>query len=214
MKALYAKLLALQNELGAISKDEENPFFKSKYFDINGLIKHVKPLLATHGLILVQPLGVSEGKNTLTTILVDATSGEQLSSVVFLPEERDPQKMGSAITYFRRYAIQSLLLLNAEDDDGNAAKPVQTMQKPAQKQAMPTQSSFGPFVLDGYEYITGISQKTNKPWYAKQVVGTKDKEWLQAFDYDQAYSNYRSAKPTQESSFDDLGEERPDDLPF
>ena len=38
-----------------------------------------------------------------------------------LPEVTDAQKAGSAITYFRRYALQSLLALEAEDDDGNTA---------------------------------------------------------------------------------------------
>jgi hypothetical protein len=38
-----------------------------------------------------------------------------------LPETVDAQKAGSAITYFRRYALQSLLALEAEDDDGNTA---------------------------------------------------------------------------------------------
>ena len=42
---IYTKLSEVKKEIGAISKDSTNPFFKSKYFDINGLLKHVEPLL-------------------------------------------------------------------------------------------------------------------------------------------------------------------------
>jgi len=65
------KLLEFQKKVGAITKDETNPFFKSKYFDINGLIKDIKPVLDELGLVLVQPLIVIEGKNALNTILHD-----------------------------------------------------------------------------------------------------------------------------------------------
>ena len=67
----------------------------------------------------MQPL---EGNN-LQTILIDAESGEEIKTSVNLPENADPQKMGSIITYFRRFALQSLFALQAEDDDGNKAKP-------------------------------------------------------------------------------------------
>lgn len=115
------KLLEFQKKVGAITKDETNPFFKSKYFDINGLIENIKPILNELGLVLVQPLRMStEGKNVLTTFLMDGETN-LLESAILLPDNIDPQKMGSAITYYRRYAIQSMLLLQAEDDDANNA---------------------------------------------------------------------------------------------
>jgi len=117
------KLFNLQNKLKAVKKDAENPFFKSKYFDINGLLSALKPLLNEEGLVVIQPLDVSEGGvNILKTLVIDAESGDVLvNSSVALPSNVDPQKMGSAITYFRRYALQSLFLLEAEDDDANSA---------------------------------------------------------------------------------------------
>lgn len=124
------KLHILQTKVGAIAKDATNPFYKSKYFDINSLIATIKPILNEVGLTILQPLGVTEGKSVLTTIILDSESGDQLaSSAVILPDNLDPQKMGSAITYYRRYSLQSMLLLEAEDDDANstvkqAAKPV------------------------------------------------------------------------------------------
>lgn len=119
---MYEKLLKVQMEIGSIKKDATNPFFKSKYFDINTLLAQVKPVLNKHGLILVQALTSDNGKLALDTRIIDAeTKGTLACPPVILPDVQDPQKAGSAITYFRRYAIQSLLALEAEDDDGNVA---------------------------------------------------------------------------------------------
>lgn len=115
------KILAFQKSVGAITKDSTNPFFHSRYFDINGLINEIKPELNKAGLVILQPLANLDGRPALKTILMDADTGEQIESATILPENADPQKMGSIITYFRRYALQSLLLLQAEDDDANAA---------------------------------------------------------------------------------------------
>lgn len=121
MKNLATKLLAFQKQVGAIPKDEVNPFFKSKYADINSFIKVIKPLLSDNGLVLLQPLSVVENRPTLFTLIIDAETGEKIEHQTYLPENSDPQKMGAIITYFRRYAIQSMLCLEAEDDDGNSA---------------------------------------------------------------------------------------------
>ena len=118
--SIYKKLFEAKKEIGKISKDSKNPFFKSKYFDINSLLEHVEPILQRHELLLLQP--IEEGK-VITTIL-DIESEKFFSSAIDMPDLKDPQKLGSAITYYRRYTLQSLLGLQAEDDDGNkAAKP-------------------------------------------------------------------------------------------
>ena len=122
---LYTKLNEVKKEIGAISKDSTNPFFKSKYFDINSLLKHVEPLLQKNGLLLLQP--IMDGD--LYTEIVDIESEERVVSYIPLPEMDDPQKLGSAITYYRRYTLQSLLGLQAEDDDANSASQATKTQK-------------------------------------------------------------------------------------
>ena len=115
------KLLEFQKRVGTISKDSTNPFFKSNYFDINKLIEVIKPILNELGLVLLQPLVMGEvnGKLAIKTIIIDSeTDKELISGCAVLPENPDPQKMGSIITYYRRYSIQSLLFLQAEDTDG------------------------------------------------------------------------------------------------
>ena len=124
MQNIYKKLAKVQEEISVIKKGSENPFFKSKYFDINELIETLKPVLQKHELMVVQPLGNVAGRPSVKTIVYDTTSGESMElSEVTLPDNADAQKMGSAVTYFRRYALQSFFFLQAEDDDGNAAKP-------------------------------------------------------------------------------------------
>ncbi len=114
---IYTKLAAAKSEIGSISKDSTNPFFKSKYFDINGLLKHTEPILQKNGLLLLQPII----KGEVFSEIIDIESGDSVTSSIQLPEISDPQKLGSAVTYYRRYTLQSLLGLQAEDDDANAA---------------------------------------------------------------------------------------------
>ena len=117
--SFYENLFTAKKEIGKISKDSTNPFFKSKYFDINKLLEHVEPILNNHGLFVVQPI---QG-DKVTTMIMDE-NGFSIESSINMQILADPQKMGSAITYYRRYTLQSLLALQAEDDDGNhAAKP-------------------------------------------------------------------------------------------
>ena len=115
--SINQKLFNLQQEIGTISKDASNPFYKSKYFDINSLIKQLQPLLKKHRLLLLQP--IEEDMVVSKLICINGTGG--VISGLTLPEISDTKKLGSCITYYRRYTLSSLLGLQSEDDDGNAA---------------------------------------------------------------------------------------------
>lgn len=137
--SIYKKLLEVQKEVGAISKDSKNPFFKSKYFDINQLIEHVQPVLNKHGLVLTQPIVDNKVFSVITEVndnMQDRVGLYQVDSSLPLPELTDSQKLGSCITYYRRYTLASLLGLQAEDDDANLAskkpsKPVKKLEMTA-----------------------------------------------------------------------------------
>ena len=126
-QSINEKLFNLQQEIGTISKDASNPFYKSKYFDINSLIKQLQPLLKNNRLLLLQP--IEEDMVVSKLICIDGTGG--VISGLKLPEINDPQKLGSAITYYRRYTLTSLLGLQAVDDDANIASNVGTNDEPA-----------------------------------------------------------------------------------
>lgn len=142
------KLLEFQKRVSAISKDSVNPFFHSKYFDVNTVIDTIKPILNEVGLIVSQPLEVIDGKNILATDVWDE-HGTYLESQILIPEIADVQKLGAAITYLRRYALVSLLLLQGEDDDdGNLSKP---SKAPVKQNPAPTATKTDEVVSDEYE---------------------------------------------------------------
>jgi len=121
--SLRQKLLLCQEEIGAIKRDSTNPFFKSKYFDINAVLAEVKPILNKHGLILMQSLTTHEtGRIALKTSIMDADGVDAIIETCVLPEGKTAQETGSVITYYRRYALQSMLALEATDDDANSAR--------------------------------------------------------------------------------------------
>lgn len=134
-------LVAFHKEIPAIKKNSDNPFFKSKYAALENIIAAVEPILSKHDLTFVQ---FPSGEHGLTTILMH-TSGEFFQDTYTMtPAKNDPQGLGSAITYQKRYALAAVLGLKIEDedDDGNeasghgrgaaAARPA-TNESPAQK---------------------------------------------------------------------------------
>lgn len=127
--SIYKKLLKVQSEVGTVSKDSKNPFFKSKYFDINKLIEVVNPVLSNNGLVLLQP--IRDGY--VYSEIIDSESGESVSSCLQLPNITKPQEIGSAISYYRRYTLSSLLGLQADDDDANLSNASVTKNKPKPK---------------------------------------------------------------------------------
>jgi len=145
MKNISKKLLAIQGEIGTVTKGSINPFYSSSYVEINSLLKAINPILAKHKVCLSQPLTQVEGKPAIETMLIDTESGEDLRGTTVITEIADAQKMGASITYFRRYGVLSILGLGAEDDDGNslAAKPAGKKKAPAKKTPAKKESTSG-----------------------------------------------------------------------
>ena len=119
-----AKALAkAQGEIKSALKDATNPFFKSNYADLPAIVKSCKAELAANGIAYIQTTDFSELETWLETILVHS-SGEWISGrYPVRPVKNDPQGMGSAITYARRYSLAAMVgvVSENEDDDGNAA---------------------------------------------------------------------------------------------
>lgn len=125
---LAEALAAAQGELKPAAKDSANPFFKSKYADLSSVWEAIRAALAKNGLAVVQKLDVQGDK--LQTVLVTMLlhkSGEFIASTYPVkPIKDDPQGLGSAITYARRYALSAMVGVVAdEDDDGEAATRTQ-----------------------------------------------------------------------------------------
>jgi len=114
---IYQKLHLAKQSMGKVIKNATNPHLKRNYADINSIIDTVEPILLDHGLLLIQP--VKDDK--VYTIIIDIETEEFVESFMQLPVITDAQKLGGAITYFRRYTLVSLLSLQAVDDDGHEA---------------------------------------------------------------------------------------------
>jgi len=114
-------LAKVKAAMGSVAKDSSNPFFKSKYADLNSHLKVVEPLLGANGLLLVQPVDNTGDGNIVESTIYHTESGQFITSSMKLVGEADMQKVGSAVTYARRYTLGSLLSMMAEDDDANFA---------------------------------------------------------------------------------------------
>ena len=102
-------------------KDKKNPFFKSNYADLASVFDAIREPFSCNGLSITQTMDILDnGTPVLKTRLMHA-SGEFIDSKMILPQDPNPQKLGSAITYMRRYALMAIAGIPAEDDDGNAA---------------------------------------------------------------------------------------------
>jgi hypothetical protein len=118
---LAAALAKAQGELENAHKNAQNPHFRSRYADLAEILNTVRPVLARHGLSVVQLPGYDDGHAHVETVLLHA-SGEWLSGTICAPVTKsDPQGVGSALTYLRRYSLAALAGIAQEDDDGQSA---------------------------------------------------------------------------------------------
>jgi hypothetical protein len=122
---IYAKIHEAKKEIGKVSKNKTNPHFKNTYADLNALIEAVEPILLEKGLIMLQP--IKDGK--VFTQIIDIDTFEMVESSIDLTPNLTSQALGSQITYYRRYQISSILLLMADDDDGQKASQPQPIVK-------------------------------------------------------------------------------------
>jgi hypothetical protein len=123
----------VKKELVGVTKGSNNPFYKSKYANLNEHLDVVEPLLEKNGLTLLQPPVANGETNTVESIIFHIESGQYMGSSINLVGESDMQKAGSAVTYGRRYTLGGLLAIKALDDDGNAASGKETKQTKSNK---------------------------------------------------------------------------------
>lgn len=203
---IAAALAKAQGEMGGALKDSANPFFKSKYADLSSVWDACRGPLTKHGLSVVQfpkteytgtpepyewTSKMGEKRYGVRVVCVVSvltrlahTSGQWMEDVVstMLPTG-DPQSVGSAITYLRRYALQSVAGVAPEDDDGEAAHGGNS-HRTATASAPPSPVApkgydewlidFGAVVEEGTERLKA-AWKTAKPEYRDYMTRTDPK---------------------------------------
>lgn len=138
---LASALAVFHTKVAKIAKTDNNPFFKSKYAGLPSILEAIQKPLEESKLVFSQ----LPDEEYLTTILIHVESGEFLqSSYKMNAVKQDPQSIGSAITYARRYALGAILGLNIdEDDDGNKASEPKPQQNYTPSPQPPQQQSAG-----------------------------------------------------------------------
>jgi hypothetical protein len=138
---LAAALAKAQASIQPAVKDKTNPAFRSRYADLSSVWEACREALTSNGLSVVQmPIDAGEGRVALETTLLH-TSGQYLSSSVSTRLVKDdPQGVGSALTYLRRYALSAMVGVVAdEDDDGNAASRTQPQRQQVDRPRLPAE---------------------------------------------------------------------------
>jgi hypothetical protein len=131
IKELATALSKAQGLFDHAKKDVKNDFFKSRYADLASVIDAAKKPLADNGLSVAQVLDTDESGNLFLETILMHSSGEFISGRYPIKSMKpDPQSVGSACTYARRYAFSAITGIAADDDDGNSAS-----QAPPQQQA-------------------------------------------------------------------------------
>lgn len=170
---ISAALLKAQMGMGNAVKDSSNPFFRSKYADLNSVREACIPLLNSNGISAIQPMVSKDGKNYINTILLHE-SGEFLSSYteIVYSKQNDAQAQGSGITYARRYGLQAFVNIGADDDDGQKASqpaPQKQVEKTKEKEYLNENSekftSARKFISEG-----GSIDDIKKKYYVSDTV--------------------------------------------
>lgn len=120
---LATALVAAQPSLTAAKKDAVNPHFQSQYATLQSVWESAREVLAPNGLCVVQTFEQTDGRLMSIRTTLMHVSGQWIAGVLSMaPQQANPQGIGSAITYGRRYALAAILGIVAdEDDDGNNA---------------------------------------------------------------------------------------------
>lgn len=132
----YGAFLVAQRSFHGAVKDSNNPFFKSKYADLSSVWGAASVALHENGLTVMQPIRIADNGSTVVVTTVrykDGTVIETSECPVICKAQNDPQALGSAITYARRYSLASILCIITEDDDGETAMNRKSEEKAAKQ---------------------------------------------------------------------------------
>ena len=123
MENICKAFVKFQSEFKGMKPDSSNPFFKSTYISLDGILETARPILAKNGLAVIQE-ATGHGEYIFVKTKLIHESGEMIETEVLKmkPQKNDPQSMGSCITYSKRYQLAALLgISECIDDDANTA---------------------------------------------------------------------------------------------
>lgn len=181
---LFSALAKAQAQIKTAVTDSTNPFFKSKYTTLDGCWEACRIPLTNNGLSIIQVVKEEGARMYLCTIL-GHSSGQYIESTMpLLPGKQDPQSLGSAITYARRYSLCAIVGLSQGDDDGEEAmkgyrEPQRAHHKPKEQAPEPKERTIDEFVQEledldiGDHHFNGMEEYLAKLHKEKNVSSQK-----------------------------------------
>lgn len=138
-RAPFAKaFVAAQKATEAVKKAATNPAFKSKYADLSEVVEAVVPALNGNGIGVMQFPSFNGDLVGITTVLLHESGASVTGTLHLRPSKSDPQGVGSAVTYGRRYSLLAMTGAAPEDDDGNSASGPRQQATPQEAPKPPT----------------------------------------------------------------------------
>jgi ERF superfamily len=129
---LFEALAKAQGQIQCALKDKKNPYFKSSYADLTSVWEACKPALSENGLAVIQTVEGTKLDMFLVTWLGHSSGEWMKSKLPLIMIKQDPQSLGSALTYARRYSLSAMVGVCADDDD-DAEKAMNRNGKDDQK---------------------------------------------------------------------------------
>lgn len=143
---LATALAKAQKLIGGAKKDSANPFFKSKYADLASVRDACRDALADHGLAVLQSPTAVGATVSVETMLAHSSGQWVRDTLTVTAKDDSPQSVGSAITYLRRYAMQSFAGIAPEDDDAEAAQGRSTVKAASTVQVITEPKGYRPWL--------------------------------------------------------------------
>lgn len=175
-KEIASVMLCIQKEIQNIKADAVNVFANNhQYVKLTTLLDYIRPILADKEIWLTQYTIESTHPNILNVVtkMTHIPSGEWVASLLPVPIiKTDPQALGSALSYARRYSLASMLGIGTEDDDGNAGASTEGKKSPGRKRPASKESSFTSPQSDGVS--TGTARQPVTPPQREKPNGAED----------------------------------------
>ncbi len=175
MKNITKALIEAKKNFKPIKKNLINSHFKNRYASLDSILEAVTEPLCNAGILLVQPTTIRDGATILITRLIHAESGESIESELIIPPQSDPQKLGAAMTYYRRFSLCAILAIAADDDDDGNTASVNSASKAAAKRVDPAIDKAREGVRDCMEILGWDAAK--KAAWAKSICNKPFDSW-------------------------------------
>ena len=165
----FNDFMNLQKEVTKFKKLEDNPYFNSKYVSLPQMLEVIKPALHSNNFVLIQEPFIQENVSCLRTRLLHTSGKEVIGEIKLATKDaNDPQKIGGAITYMRRYSLGAMLGVEEEDDDGNGASGKESHKKTYSSKSNSTKEPLPP-VEKCNEWAEFIKKQPNPKSYYHDI---------------------------------------------